>query len=71
MVGRLVHYAIDAALVSTVLAGIKRSTGLTVAVDKIENSTFRSAMSTYLSIGDYCFDKVVEGLKGSGYSKKD
>ena len=27
VLGRLVHYAADAVLVSTVLAGIKRSTG--------------------------------------------
>ncbi|KAK9685138.1 hypothetical protein K7432_015613 [Basidiobolus ranarum] len=68
---RIVHYAIDAALVSTVLAGIKHSTGLTLALDKIENTTVRSTIATYLSIGDYCFDKVVETLKSSGFSKKE
>ncbi len=29
MIGRLVHYAFDAAMVSTVLAGVRRSSGFT------------------------------------------
>lgn len=29
VLGRLAHYAIDAALVSTVLAGVRRSSGFT------------------------------------------
>ncbi|CAG8717362.1 6260_t:CDS:2, partial [Scutellospora calospora] len=40
-IGRLVHYAADAVLVSAVLAGIKRSTGLTIATNRIENEEVR------------------------------
>ncbi|KAK9708257.1 hypothetical protein K7432_009743 [Basidiobolus ranarum] len=71
MSGRLFHYAVDAALISTVFAGVKRSTGLTLNMEKIENTTVRSGVEMYLSFGEYCFGKVVETLKTSDYSKKD
>ncbi|ORX85643.1 DUF1748-domain-containing protein [Basidiobolus meristosporus CBS 931.73] len=69
MSGRLLHYAIDAALISTVFAGVKRNTGLTFDLNKIENSTARSAAETYLNFGEYCFDTVVKNMKNTEYTK--
>lgn len=46
MIGRLVHYTVDAVLVSTVLAGVKRSSGFTY----VSLSSARSASSKVLCV---------------------
>ncbi|KAJ2723883.1 hypothetical protein GGI07_002346 [Coemansia sp. Benny D115] len=49
IVGKLVHYGIDLVLVSTVLAGIRRSTGLTPAL-RDESGTINMGIKRYLEI---------------------
>ncbi|KAA1122664.1 hypothetical protein PGTUg99_004248 [Puccinia graminis f. sp. tritici] len=46
-----VHYAVDAVLVSVCLSGIKRSTGLSPAVSKIQNKEIRQVVVSYLDVG--------------------
>ncbi|KAF9940746.1 hypothetical protein BGZ75_005730 [Mortierella antarctica] len=67
---RLVHYAVDAILISAVLAGIKRSTGLTVASNKIDNKDVRSAVEKYLSIGEWAMDQGIVFLSTSKYFER-
>ncbi|KAF9273309.1 hypothetical protein BGZ68_001628 [Mortierella alpina] len=67
---RLVHYAVDAILISAVLAGIKRSTGLTVASSKIDNKDVRSAVEKYLSIGEWAMDQGIVFLSTSKYFER-
>ncbi|GJJ08294.1 hypothetical protein Clacol_002505 [Clathrus columnatus] len=68
--GRLLHYAIDAALVSTVLAGVRRSSGFTVNTPILTDPTLRSIADKYLGIGETIFDVVQATTVNSSYFKK-
>ncbi|KAF9204222.1 hypothetical protein BGZ49_005564 [Haplosporangium sp. Z 27] len=70
MFGKLFHYAADAILLSVILAGIKRSTGLTVASNKIESKDFRSALDKYLSIGEWVMDQGIIFMSTSQYFER-
>lgn len=67
MLGKLVHYTADALMVSTVLAGIKHASGLTVDVNQISEPNVRNAMHYYLSAGEMLFDKARSYAQGSSY----
>ncbi|KAG0252179.1 hypothetical protein BG011_007144 [Mortierella polycephala] len=70
MFGRLFHYAADAILLSAVLAGIKRSTGLTVASSRIESKDVRSAVDRYLNIGEWVMDQGIALMSTSKYFER-
>ncbi|KAF9089483.1 hypothetical protein BGX29_002142 [Mortierella sp. GBA35] len=70
MFGKLFHYAADAILISAVLAGIKRSTGLTVASNKIESKDVRSAVDRYLGIGEWVMDQGILFMTSSKYFER-
>jgi len=59
VLGKIVHLAADAVLVSAVLAGIKRSTGLSVATNKIENQELKSAVVKFLNVGEWVVDQSI------------
>ncbi|EIW57147.1 DUF1748-domain-containing protein [Trametes versicolor FP-101664 SS1] len=71
MFGRVFHYAVDAALVSTVLAGVRRSSGFTVETDKISEPTLRSVTERYLGFGETVFDMIQGTVVNSDYFKRD
>ena len=52
------HYAVDAVMVSTILAGIKQSTGLSVDLTQITEPNVRNAVHYYLATGQYVFDRA-------------
>jgi len=59
-IGRLAHYAFDAVLVSTILAGMKRSTGLTFKKDALtENKDVNYWVERYLGVGEFVLDNAV------------
>ncbi|CCG21197.1 hypothetical protein CORT_0A08120 [Candida orthopsilosis Co 90-125] len=68
--GKLVHYGIDLVLISIVLAGIHRNTGLQFDVSHFSSVDFRRWFGNYLSFGEACYDKVVSLLRMSGYFKQ-
>ncbi|KAG2207622.1 hypothetical protein INT46_003508 [Mucor plumbeus] len=68
---KLLHYTFDAILISTVLAGIKRSTGLQPATSKIESSTIRGYVDKYLGFGEWVFDMSVAYLNHTSYFTKN
>ncbi|KAI8057337.1 hypothetical protein BDF22DRAFT_617117 [Syncephalis plumigaleata] len=70
MIGRLFHYAFDAVLVSTTLAGIRRSTGLTLNTDEIKHDEIRKYTLKYLGLGEYLVDQTVAFMGASGYFKR-
>ncbi|KAK3832633.1 MAG: hypothetical protein JOS17DRAFT_742308 [Linnemannia elongata] len=70
MIGKLAHYAADAILVSAVIAGIKRSTGLSVATEKIESSDVRSYVEKYLSVGEVVIDQTAAFMSTSSYFER-
>ncbi|CAG8949698.1 hypothetical protein HYALB_00002006 [Hymenoscyphus albidus] len=60
--GRLTHYAFDAVLISTILAGMKRSTGLTVSFKKdtiTQNKEVNHWIERYLGVGEWVMDQSV------------
>ncbi|KAH7884606.1 DUF1748-domain-containing protein [Phlebopus sp. FC_14] len=71
VLGRLVHYAADAVLVSTVLAGIRRSSGFTVETNSISDPTLRSVAERFLGVGETIFDMAQATAINSDYFRKD
>ncbi|PFH58826.1 hypothetical protein XA68_13173 [Ophiocordyceps unilateralis] len=71
-VGRLTHYAIDAVLISAVLAGMKRSTGLTFRTDRVsgENREVSKWLDKYLGVGEWVMDQSVAIAGSSGYFER-
>ncbi|KAI8376837.1 hypothetical protein BD560DRAFT_391663 [Blakeslea trispora] len=67
---KLIHYAFDAILITTLLASIKRSTGLELATSKLESSTIRSYVDKYLNLGEWIFDMSVAYMNHSSYFTK-
>ncbi|KAI0029532.1 DUF1748-domain-containing protein [Vararia minispora EC-137] len=59
MFGKLFHLGFDALLIAAFLAGIKRSTGLTPALNKVPNKDIRQLLRSYLEVGEYAFDFAV------------
>ncbi|KAI6025771.1 DUF1748-domain-containing protein [Pisolithus orientalis] len=69
--GRLVHYAIDAVLVSTVLAGIRQSSGFAVHTSTISDPTLRSLAERYLGVGETIFSMTQASAINSEYFRQE
>ncbi|KAI8139961.1 DUF1748-domain-containing protein, partial [Fennellomyces sp. T-0311] len=65
-----VHVAVDAVLVSTFLAGVKRTTGLQPAVSRIQNKEIRGYVESYLNIGEYVLDTAIVIMNNSPYFER-
>ncbi|KLO17240.1 DUF1748-domain-containing protein [Schizopora paradoxa] len=70
MIGRLVHYTVDAVLLSTVLAGVKRSSGFAPDPTLIGDPTIRSIADRFLGIGETVFDTIQGTAVSSSYFKR-
>lgn len=66
----MAHYGIDLVLVSMILAGIHRNTGLVFDTSNFSSVDFRNWFAKYLSIGEACYDRCVSVLRYSGYFKQ-
>lgn len=61
-----------AVLTSTILAGLRRSTGLTFQTQQlIANPTGAKVFSVYLGAGEWFFERAASWAKGSKYFKYD
>ncbi|VUC20116.1 unnamed protein product [Clonostachys rosea] len=71
-VGRLTHYAFDAVLISTILAGMKRSTGLKFRTERVsgENTELSKWINKYLGVGEWVMDQGVAIAGSSGYFER-
>lgn len=69
--GRLVHYAVDVVLVSSVLAGVKKSTGYTVQTSQITDPTLRSIADSVLGAGESVFNIVQGNAVTSSYFTRE
>ncbi|GLB40587.1 putative fungal protein of unknown function (DUF1748) [Lyophyllum shimeji] len=58
VLGRLMHYAVDAALVSTVVAGVRRSSGFAPDASAISDPTLRGVTERFLGVGETIFDMI-------------
>jgi len=71
VLGRLTHYAFDAVLISAFLAGIKRSTGLTVKTEKItDNKEAKKWVDSYLGVGEWVLDQSVAVMSASSWFER-
>ncbi|KAJ5487645.1 hypothetical protein N7530_001945 [Penicillium desertorum] len=71
MFGRLTHYAFDAVLFSAFLAGVKRSTGLTLNSDKItDNKDIKKWVDSYLGVGEWMMDQSVAVMGSSSWFER-
>ncbi|RLV92668.1 Nucleolar pre-ribosomal-associated protein 1 [Spathaspora sp. JA1] len=68
--GKLTHYSFDLVLISIILAGIHRNTGLQFDVSHFSSVDVRRYFGKYLAFGEACYDKVVSLLKYSGYFRQ-
>ncbi|KIM84385.1 hypothetical protein PILCRDRAFT_68457 [Piloderma croceum F 1598] len=71
VLGRVVHYAVDAVLLSTVIAGVRRSSGFTPETSGISDPTIRSVADRFLGVGESIFDMMQATAVNSAYFKKD
>ncbi|KAI9463311.1 DUF1748-domain-containing protein [Lactarius psammicola] len=70
VLGRIAHYAFDAILLSTVAAGVKRTTGFVPDTESISNPTMRSFTESYLGFGETVFDTIQGTVVTSPYFKR-
>ncbi|KAI7871179.1 hypothetical protein BDF14DRAFT_1719504 [Spinellus fusiger] len=70
MWGKLFHYTADAILISTVLAGIKRNTGLQPSISKIDNEEVRIYVQKYLNVGEWVLDSSIVFMNNSNYFER-
>lgn len=70
-IGRLVHYAVDAVLLSTVVAGVRRSSGFSPKLDTIQDPTMRSVADNYFGIGERIFDMLQGTVVNSQYFSRE
>ncbi|KAJ7903714.1 hypothetical protein B0H14DRAFT_2666070 [Mycena olivaceomarginata] len=70
-IARLFHYAFDAVLLSTVAAGVRRSSGFTPNSEAISDPTLRSIADRYLGVGETIFDMIQATAVNSTYFKRD
>ncbi|KAJ2868981.1 Astra associated protein 1 Asa1 [Coemansia erecta] len=68
-IGKAIHISVDLVLISAVMAGIRRSTGLTIATNDPKNSVYLAAKS-YLEIGERVIDITQPILASSKYFKR-
>ncbi|KAI1845483.1 hypothetical protein JX265_012418 [Neoarthrinium moseri] len=70
--GRIVHYGVDAILISTVLAGMRRSTGLTFQSKQItgESPDANKWIEKYLGVGEWVMDQSVAIAGSSPWFKR-
>ncbi|KAF9517022.1 hypothetical protein BS47DRAFT_1340347 [Hydnum rufescens UP504] len=70
MLGRLVHYTFDAVLVSTVVAGVRRSSGFEPQTALIPEATVRSVAESFLGVGETVFDVIQATAVNSSYWRR-
>ena len=71
VLGRLAHYTLDAVLVSTVFAGVRRSSGFSPDASSISDPTVRSVTEKFLGVGETVFDMIQATAVNSSYFKRD
>ncbi|KAI8924621.1 hypothetical protein BC831DRAFT_402223 [Entophlyctis helioformis] len=63
MLGRLFQVTIDAVLVSALVAGGQRAAGVEFKASSIDNEYARTAVTSYLRVGEWAVDTAAEQLR--------
>ncbi|KAJ1719814.1 hypothetical protein LPJ53_005482 [Coemansia erecta] len=64
LIGTLTHASFDIMLVAVCLAGIRRSTGLTLRIGYFENKNYRSVLGFIVGAGENIFDVAAAFMAG-------
>lgn len=70
VLGKLVHYSVDAILLSTIIAGVRRSTGLTLRPGAVDNPDAKPYIRKYLELGEWMLDSSTSVMAASGYFER-
>ena len=70
MIGRIARFAFDVVLLSTTLAGIRRSAGITPNTDAIQSDEIKKWTKAYLDMGETCLDYAVAAAATNTYFKR-
>lgn len=70
ILGKLLHYSFDAVLLSTIIAGVRRSTGLTLRPGAVDNPDAKSYIRKYLEMGEWMLDTSTSMMAASGYFER-
>jgi len=71
VLGKVAHYAFDAVLISAFLAGVRRSTGLTVKPEQFtETPGVKKWIDNYLWVGETVMDQSVAFFGASSYFER-
>ncbi|KAH9815963.1 hypothetical protein DFH28DRAFT_965965 [Melampsora americana] len=65
--GRITHYAFDFALITTVLAGVRRNTGYCVKTKELPEGAVQTVATGYLQVGETIFDYISAYSHTSSY----
>ncbi|ADV20276.1 hypothetical protein I315_01630 [Cryptococcus gattii Ru294] len=69
--GRLGHIVFDLIAISTILAGVKKSTGYSVQTSLFTDTAIRSFIDSYLSVGETVFGMLSGYAVNSRYFKRN
>lgn len=69
--GLIPNFLFLVVITSTLFAGLRRGTGLTFQSQKIQNATGSKAMSVYLAVGEWAYDRMAGFARGNRYFKYD
>jgi len=67
---RLAHLAFDLVALSTIIAGVKRSTGYAPATSLIKDGSLRSFLESYFALGDTVFGMISGYVVNSKYFRR-
>ncbi|KXL50285.1 hypothetical protein M433DRAFT_435594 [Acidomyces richmondensis BFW] len=71
VLGRIAHITFDAVLISAFLAGVKRSTGLTLRSESLSDSpSVKKWVENYLWVGETIMDQSVALMSASSYFER-
>ncbi|AFR92360.1 hypothetical protein J008_00230 [Cryptococcus neoformans] len=69
--GRLGHIVFDLLAISTILAGVKKSTGYSIQTSLFTDTAIRSFIDSYLSVGETVFGMLSGYAVNSRYFKRN
>lgn len=64
------HFSFDAVLVSALIAGVRRNTGLTLRSNTVENKDAQTFIAKYLEVGEWMLDTSATIMRASGYFER-
>ncbi|KAG8156955.1 hypothetical protein KVR01_013177 [Diaporthe batatas] len=71
MVGLIPNTLFLVVITSTLIAGLRRGSGLTFQTTQIQNATGAKVASIYLAVGEWAYERLVGFARGSKYFKYD